>query len=356
MENWLKKWNHFGKGTAVRIEWSCLIGLLVLLSFRFAEDLWQTPASWPKPMYDFKKNKLDPAAIQLGRVLFYDPVLSADSSISCASCHSPYNAFTHTDHALSHGIYDRIGTRNSPVLFNLAWSKSFMWDGAVNHLDVQALAPLENHVEMDEKLPHVLQKLSRQERYRKMFKTAFGTEKITGEYFLKSLSQFMLTLVSANSKYDQVMRKEAQFTEGEAKGYALFRQHCASCHQEPLFTDQSFRNNGLEPDPELLDIGRMKVTRKATDSLTFKVPTLRNIERSAPYMHDGRYRNLQMVLFHYSSNIHVSPTLAPELGKGLLLNEADKQNLIFFLKTLTDAEFLNNKQFQYPRISLNPHP
>lgn len=334
-----------------RVELLCLVAFLALLSFRFTGGLWKTPASWPEPAYDFKNNKLDSATILLGRTLFYDPVLSSDSSISCASCHSPYNAFTHIDHALSHGIKDRIGTRNSPVLFNLAWSKSFMWDGAVNHLDVQALAPLENHLEMDETLPNVLKKLGRQERYKKLFKAAYGSEKITGEHFLKAISQFMLTLVSANSKYDQVLRGEAQFTEQESKGYDLFKQHCASCHKEPLFTNHDFRNNGLEPDSTLNDIGRMKITGQASDSLKFKVPTLRNIERSAPYMHDGRYRNLQMVMFHYSSNIHVSPTLAPELKNSIPLGEDDKKNLIFFLKTLTDYEFLNNKQFQYPRIN-----
>lgn len=329
----------------------CLMLFLLLVSFRYAEGLWKRPSNWPEPVYNFKKNPLDSATVQLGRMLFYDPVLSSDSTISCASCHSPYNAFTHVDHALSHGIKDRIGTRNSPVLVNLAWVKHFMWDGAVNHLDVQALAPLENHVEMDENLPHVLQKISRQEKYRHLFKKSFHSETITGERFLKALSQFMLTLVSSDSKYDRVMRGEngIQFTEPESKGYDLFRQHCASCHTEPLFTNQSFQNNGVAPDSTLSDIGRMKVTQKSSDSLKFKVPTLRNIERSAPYMHDGRYRNLQMVLFHYSSNIHSSPTLSPELRNGIDLSENDKRNLIAFLKTLTDYTFLNNKQFQYPR-------
>lgn len=336
-----------------RAVFPCVIALFVLASFCFTgREFWQIPSGWPEPVYNFKKNALDSSIVFLGRVLFYDPVLSADNTISCASCHSPYNAFTHSDHALSHGIKDRIGTRNSPVLINLAWSSSFMWDGAVNHLDVQALAPLENHLEMDETLPGVLKKLGAQERYRKLFKAAYGTEKITGERFLKALSQFMLTLVSADSKYDQVMRQEAgvQFTEQESKGYALFKQHCASCHTEPLFTSNGFQNNGLEPDSVLHDVGRMKVTGNPADSLRFKVPTLRNIERSAPYMHDGRYRNLQMVLFHYSSNIHASPTLAPALKQGIPLEEEDKRNLITFLKTLTDNRFLNNKQFQYPRI------
>lgn len=334
-----------------RIEVVCLLVLLALVSFRYSEKLWKTPLSWPEPVYNFKKNPLDSAKVFLGRTLFYDPILSSDSTISCASCHSPYNAFTHVDHALSHGIKDRIGTRNSPVLVNLAWGKSFMWDGAVNHLDMQALAPLENHVEMDENLSHVIQKLNRQEKYKRLFQNAFHSETITGERFLKAVSQFMLTLVSSNSKYDQVIRGEkgVQFSESENKGYALFKEHCASCHTEPLFTNQTFQNNGLAVDSVLQDIGRMKITQKPSDSLKFKVPTLRNIERSAPYMHDGRYRSLQMVLFHYSSDIHASETLAPQLKKGISLSEDDKRNMIAFLKTLTDHSFLSNKQFQYPR-------
>lgn len=335
-----------------RLEVYGLILILVLVSFRYTEQLWKTPMNWPEPVYNFKKNPLDSATIQLGRVLFYDPVLSSDSTISCASCHSPYNAFTHVDHALSHGIKDRIGTRNSPVLVNLAWGKSFMWDGAVNHLDMQALAPLENHLEMDENLSHVLLKIGRQEKYKKLFKSAFHSETMTGERFLKAISQFMLTLVSSDSKYDQVTRgdKGVQFTEQEKKGYVLFKENCASCHTEPLFTNQTFQNNGLLPDSVLQDIGRMKITQKNSDSLKFKVPTLRNIERSAPYMHDGRYRSLQMVLFHYSADIHLSPTLAPQLRNGIKLSEDDKRNMIAFLKTLTDNTFLNNKQLQHPRI------
>jgi cytochrome c peroxidase len=333
-----------------RIEISCLVVILLTVSFRYTEKLWKTPSDWPEPVYNFRKNPLDSATVQLGRVLFYDPVLSSDSSVSCASCHSPYNAFTHVDHALSHGVKDRIGTRNSPVLVNLAWGKSFMWDGAVNHLDMQALAPLENHLEMDENLPHVLQKIRRQERYRQLFQNAFHAQTITGERFLKAISQFMLTLVSSDSKYDRVMRGETGvvFTEPENRGYVLFKQHCASCHTEPLFTNHTFQNNGLETDSLLRDIGRMKITQKSSDSLKFKVPTLRNIERSGPYMHDGRYRSLQMVLFHYSSDIHDSATLAPELKNGIHLTEDDKRALIAFLKTLTDHTFLKNKQFQYP--------
>jgi len=335
-----------------RIELFFLLGFILLMSFTYGSKLlWKTPTAWPEPTYNFAKNELDSNVVQLGRILFYDPILSADSTISCASCHSPYNAFTHVDHALSHGIRDQIGKRNSPVLFNLAWNKSFMWDGAINHLDVQALAPIENHQEMDETLVNVLKKLSRNKRYKAFFLKAYGSNKITSERLLKSISQFMLTLVSSNAKYDKIIRNESgvQFTTSEQKGYESFKQHCASCHTEPLFTNNTFQNNGLEPDSLLNDLGRMGISGKAEDHLKFKVPTLRNIERSAPYMHDGRYKNLQMVLFHYSSNIHNSSTLAPSLKGGIALSEDDKKNIIAFLKTLTDNEFLNNKSYQYPR-------
>lgn len=331
-----------------------LLALLVVFAFtRKAENDPQitVPKKWPKPVYDFRKNPLDKTKIALGRQLFYDPILSRDNQISCASCHLQQTGFTHVDHALSHGIEDRIGTRNSPVLINLAWNNLFMWDGAVNHLDVQALAPIENHLEMDEKIANVVKKLQQSKKYRALFFDAFGDSLATGEHTLKAMSQFMLTLVSTNSKYDQVMQKEkgVQFTADEQKGYALFKVHCASCHTEPLFTNGKFENNGLIPDSLLNDKGRMAVTGRSTDSLRFKVPTLRNIERSYPYMHDGRYRNLQMVLFHYTNSIHVSPTLSKQLQQPIVLNEQDKRSIIAFLKTLTDQSFLSNPEFGYPK-------
>lgn len=330
-----------------------LLICIAFLSFRENSGYrLRLPEGWPKPEYNFRRNQLNTEIIELGRVLFYDPVLSADSTISCASCHSPYTAFTHIDHATSHGILDRIGKRNSPALVNLAWNLSFMWDGAVRSLDQQAAFPIENHDEMDERLPQVVQKLSRIEKYRNVFEAAFGAKEITHEKVLYSLSQFMLTLVSSNSKYDKVMRKEpgATFTESEAKGYEVFKSNCASCHSEPLFTNNSFQNNGLKPDARFDDKGRMAVTGKAEDLYKFRVPTLRNIERSAPYMHDGRYKSLQMVLFHYSSAIHQASTLSPSLKNGIQLNEQEKGQVIAFLKTLTDNQFLSNPAFQFKQL------
>lgn len=327
---------------------SILCAAIALLSFTVKEQsLFRVPKGWPKPAYDFKKNPLTEQKIEIGRRLFYDPILSRDSTTSCNSCHLQYTAFTHVDHRLSHGIKDRIGTRNSPALMNLAWSKLFMWDGAVNHLDVQALAPIANHDEMDEDLLHVISKLQATPTYPALFYEAFGDSVITGELVLKSISQFMLTLVSANSRYDKIKRGEDTFSVKEAKGYALFQRNCASCHSEPLFTNMQFENNGLPIDDSLKDIGRMKITGKAADSLKFKVPTLRNIEFSQPYMHDGRFKSLSQVLNHYISGISHSPTLSTGLQKGISLSASDKVDLTAFLLTLTDKEFLYNPAFSY---------
>ena len=327
-----------------------ICSLLIVFSFQtVTEALFVVPPKWPKPAYDLTKNPLSAEKVELGRALFYDPILSMDSSVSCASCHSQFTAFTHVDHALSHGINDRIGNRNSPALMNLAWQNKFMWDGAVNHLDAQALAPISNHLEMDEKIENVVRKLQRNNLYKRMFNTAFGDSLATGEYTLKAISQFMLTLVSSNAKYDSVMLGKAKFSEQEKKGYALFKKNCAACHTEPLFTNASFENNGLPVDTTLNDIGRMGITHNPADSLKFKVPTLRNIEFSQPYMHDGRFKKLQEVLKHYVFGITKSKTLSPHLLKPITLKPSEQVDIIAFLLTLTDRKFLFDQRFSYPK-------
>lgn len=285
--------------------------------------------------------------IELGRMLFYDPILSADSSTSCASCHSVYNAFAHVDHDLSHGIRDQIGKRNAPGLFNLQWQPVFMWDGAVNHIDVQALAPITNPLEMDETLLHVVNKLVSQESYRKNFFAVYGDSAITGERVLKAIASFQMSLISLGSKYDRVMREESQFTEIEQHGYDLFQQQCASCHREPLFTDHSFRNNGLPVDSTLNDWGRYTITHLSEDSLRFKVPSLRNVEFTFPYMHDGRFRTLYEVLDHYSGSEVNSGKIDEALNLPLTLTSDQKTELVAFLLTLSDKEFVFNKAYGY---------
>lgn len=307
----------------------------------------QVPPGWPKPPTDiFAKNKLSEQGFQLGKKLFYDGQLSKDGYVSCASCHQQFAAFGTYDHDLSHGVNDQHTTRNAPPLFNLAWMSRLHWDGGINHIEVQPLSPLTSPVEMAETLQHVLAKLKQDTSYAPYFKAAFGTPEITSQRMLKALAQFTGSIVSANSKYDKVMRGEAKFTYSEENGYALFKANCASCHKEPLFSDYSFRNNGLEINTFLNDKGRMTITGNPKDSLKFKVPSLRNVMVSFPYMHDGRFYSLQAVLDHYTSGIQTSqPTLDTLLLKPIVLSKTQKNELIYFLGTLTDTTVTKSKRF-----------
>ncbi len=333
---------------------SVVLGLISLGCIAFAIQkptpiYFNTPKNWPKPQYDFSNSPLTEEGFQLGRQLFYDPILSKDNTISCASCHLQATGFTHVDHALSHGIDGKIGTRNSLALVNLAWSKNFMWDGGVNHLDMQPLNPITSAAEMDETLEHVAFKLGQSPKYQRLFEQAFGDSKITGQRILKALSQFELLLVSANSRYDQVMRKEAQFTEREQKGYELFQSHCASCHKEPLFTSDTFEYNGLAVDTTLNDNGRFRITQDNRDKLRFKVPSLRNVQFTFPYMHDGRFKTLTEVVKHYNS-LGNDKLLSNPLAEPLGLSDNDRTDLVLFLKTLTDNDFLFDPRFSFPKI------
>ncbi|MBP6825588.1 MAG: cytochrome-c peroxidase [Saprospiraceae bacterium] len=332
----------------------CLLVLFfILLSFTGdgGEIKFFVPKDWPKPAYNFSKNPVTTAGFQLGRQLFYDPLLSRDTTISCASCHLQATGFTHVDHRLSHGIQGRIGKRNSPALMNLAWSSSFMWDGGVNHLDMQPLSPVTSPEEMDETMENVVRKLNASGKYRRLFRAAFGDSVATGQKTLLALSQFVLMLNSYNSKYDKYIRKEpgGEFTEQELSGLAIFRKHCASCHAEPLFTDGGFARNGLPADPELSDIGRMKVTQNAEDSLKFKVPTLRNIQFTYPYMHDGRFKKLLEVVNHYTEGIQPGKIPDARLLTPIVLSHEEKIDLVAFLHTLTDRDFLFDPQFGFPK-------
>lgn len=307
------------------------------------------PSYFPEPFYSFQKNPLKKEQVLLGRALFYDPILSLNDSVSCASCHNPFSAFAHTDHALSHGIYDQIGKRNAPALFNLAWNKLLMWDGAVNHIDVQALAPISNPIEMKEDLKHIVEKLKKSSRYPSLFTTAFGDDTITGERILKSLSQFQRSLISCNSKYDSVMNHQSRFTDQEDRGYTLFLQHCRSCHTEPLFSNYEFANNGLPPDPTLNDAGRVGITHVSKDSFSFKIPSLRNIGYTYPYMHDGRFKKLNDVLLFYSESARRSGKEDERVKRIPALSSEQRIDLIAFLLTLNDKDFVFRKENQFPK-------
>lgn len=307
------------------------------------------PPSWPKPIYNFTNNPLTQEGIQLGRKLFYDPSLSRNNTVSCSSCHLSYTAFTHVDHKLSHGINDRIGIRNSPALMNLAWNKSFMWDGSANHLDMQALAPISDPNEMDSSIKEVVEKLETKSEYSALFLAAYGDDQITGARVLKALSQFQLTLISANSKYDHIVAGKDTFTQQEQSGYLLFKKHCSTCHKEPLFTTGDFANNGLPIDSKLHDVGRMKITKNPQDSMSFKIPSLRNLKYSFPYMHDGRFKTLGEVIEHYTEHINNKNFIDSRLKKVIYLSDNQKIDLIAFLQTLNDKKFVFNKDFAFPR-------
>lgn len=308
---------------------------------------FRQPEHFPTPVYRFSTNAITQSGFELGRKLFYDPVLSADNTISCGSCHIQTSAFTHHGHIVSHGIADRMGTRNSPPIMNLAWNPSFMWDGGIFDLDLQAIAPITNHVEMDETMENIVRKLKARDAYAQLFTKAFGDAEITGARLLKALSQFMLLCVSSEARYDSVMRKQAAFTALEVQGYTLFKAKCGSCHAEPLFTDHSFRSNGLPPSMTD-DQGRYLITQKEEDRYRFKVPSLRNLAYTAPYMHDGRFLTLDAVLDHYEKGIQPMPSLDPQLSGGITFSASERSALMAFLNTLNDKTFVTNKLLSEP--------
>ncbi|ASZ14773.1 cytochrome-c peroxidase [Chitinophaga pendula] len=313
---------------------------------------FRQPANFAAAAYRLSDNNITQAGFELGRKLFYEPRFSRNNTISCGDCHLQAAAFTHHGHDVSHGIDDRLGTRNATPLMNLAWHTTFMWDGGVFDLDLQPIAPITNEVEMDEKVDNVVKKLQASSEYPALFQKAFGNRDITAARMLKALSQFMVMLVSSNAKYDKVMRKEGDvFTAEEQKGYTLYQQKCSTCHQEPLFTDQSFRNNGLSIGPNN-DEGRYLITLNPQDKYKFKVPSLRNLAYTAPYMHDGRLLTLNGVLDHYTQEVQRTPNLDPLLQQqalpGISLSAEERTQLLAFLNTLNDRDFITDKRFSQP--------
>jgi cytochrome c peroxidase len=305
------------------------------------------PQGWPAPRYDFAENPVTSAGFALGRRLFYDPILSRDDSVSCGSCHQQFAAFAHLDHRVSHGIGGVNGKRNTPALFNLAWQPELMWDGSVHHLELQPVAPMSNPLEMGGSLALSVDKLRRDPRYPELFERAFGSPGVDSQRLLRALAQFTGTLVSAESRYDRYMRGKETFTAQEQAGLDLFRQHCAACHREPLFSDFSYRNNGLDAAPA--DAGRAVISGQAADQGAFRVPSLRNVALTAPYMHDGRYDSLEQVLDHYTGGIRESATLDPRLRGGIPLSPDQRQALLAFLDTLTDEPFIHDRRFAEAR-------
>ena len=309
------------------------------------------PPGWPQPAYTFSTNTVSEEAFILGRALFYETLLSKDNSISCGSCHQLFSAFAQIEHPVSHGILDRLGTRNAPGLFNLAWHTSFMHDGGVNHIEVQPAAPITNTVEMDETLSNVVTKLQATEKYRTLFKNAFGTEEVNTQRMFKAITQFQGLIYSYSSKYDNYKNGSAQFNDAEKRGYDAFIANCSACHKEPLFSDFVFRNNGLPPNDSMPDIGRALIDDKPQNYYKFKTPSLRNLAKTGPYMHDGRFNTIEQCLDHYDHGVKKElANLDPLLQNGIQLTLQQRQDIIAFLNTLTDYKLLSDQRFADPNF------
>lgn len=307
------------------------------------------PSNFATPVYQFENNMVSQAGFDLGHRLFYENALSIDNSTNCGTCHQQFAAFANLDHKVSHGVNNCFGTRNAPPLFNLAWQPDFMWDGGVHHIELSALNALVNPCEMANTLNNIVKTLTNKPPYPTLFKNAFGSSEVNSQRIFKALTQFTGMMVSANSTYDKYIRKEkgGEFTSDELAGYALFKQKCNTCHTEPLFTDNSFRSNGLELSPK--DAGREMITLAIADFGTFRVPSLRNIALTSPYMHNGSIKTLANVLTHYNSGVKNHTNLDVKLKQngvlGIPLSATEQQQIISFLNTLTDNEFIHNPKF-----------
>ena len=278
--------------------------------------------------------------VYLGNKLFHDVRLSKDNSQSCASCHLITSAFS-DPRQFSIGIDGLPGKRNASTLTNVGWNNKLNWDGSALTLEEQAFEPITNPLEMNNTWSNVENILNQDDEYQELFKKAFNIDYIDSTHVVMAIAQFERTLVSSNSRYDQYIRGEIQLSPSELNGFAIFNTEtgdCFHCHGSALFMDNLFHNNGLDLEP-FIDLG--------DGSGRFKTPTLRNIEFSAPYMHDGRFSTLEEVVEHYSSGVLQSSTLDPLMKKistgGLQLTNQQKQDLVAFLKTLTDNDFINNE-------------
>jgi cytochrome c peroxidase len=302
------------------------------------------PSHFPAPDLAFEDLPTE-AKIKLGKKLFYDPIMSADGTISCASCHNPNLAFS-DDVALSLGVNGALGTRNAPTLANMVYQKRLLREGGLPTLEMQVLVPIQEHNEFNTNILLIADKLNQSKPYRDLSVAAFGRSEIDAFVITRSIAAFERVLVSGDSKYDQSIQGKAKLNEMETLGKELFfsdKTQCSSCHGTFLFTNQTFQNNGLYL--QYNDAGKKRFTDLDTDDATFKVPTLRNIALTSPYMHDGSIQTLEAVIEHYNSGGQPHQNKS-HLIHPLDLTKTEKEALLTFLKTLTDQTFINNKYFR----------
>ncbi|MDO8365154.1 MAG: cytochrome c peroxidase [Saprospiraceae bacterium] len=291
-------------------------------------------------------NVLTKSRVELGRRLFYDPALSADSTRSCGSCHSAYLAFSDST-SVSLGIENRPGTRNSPSLANVAYQKKLLREGGVPTLEMQILVPIQEHNEFDFNILRVAERLQKMPEYVAMAKKAY--DRVPDAFVItRSIAAFERTLLSGDASYDQYafQGKNDALSASEKRGLDLFqsdRLQCSKCHAGFLFTNQDFMNNGLYEDYP--DSGRFRLTGLEVDRGVFKVPSLRNIGLTAPYMHDGSLTTLEAVIDHYHTGGKSHPNKSALL-KPFSLTGQERADLLAFLRSLTDHKFITNPEFR----------
>ncbi len=303
-------------------------------------------------------NPMTKEGVELGRKLFYEKILSGDNSMSCAGCHRQANAFADTGR-FSMGIDGQLGGRSAMPIFNAAWNNDhlFFWDGRANSIEDQAFGPVVNPVEMHETWVNAVSELQAHSEYPRLFKKVFGTETIDSVLVAKAIAQFERTLISGNSKFDKYLRGEVSLTPQELSGFNVFMDEaggdCFHCHgspTNPLWTDNKFRNNGL--DAVITDKGLGAITGDPNDDGKFKTPSLRNLSYTAPYMHDGRFATIDDVINFYSVGLQYSPTIDPLMKNvgvgGAQLDPQERLDLKAFLMTLNDEDFVNNPDFSDP--------
>ncbi|WP_312696154.1 cytochrome-c peroxidase [Sphingobacterium mizutaii] len=306
----------------------------------------EIPMDFPAMNSSVQGNKPTKYGVELGKMLFNEKRFSGNNTISCASCHRPEKAFS-DENPKSIGVYNRVGLRNTPPVQNMAFMRHYNWDGNILQLEKQPLVPIITHEEMNSSIMEVIGKLRDDPTYKEMFRKAFGDEQITADRIYKSIVQFEYTLISANSKYDRVMHAaKERFTDSEERGLRLFEAKCKSCHSTGLFTDQTFRNIGFPVNPDTEEAGRARVTGDPKDWMSYRVPSLRNIEFTAPYGSFGQFKTLKDVLDYMDQGVLYAENLDPIFkanGNRLPMNEEEKADIIAFLKTLSDHSFVAQK-------------
>lgn len=332
-----------------------------------------TPYDFPeisnfRAFTDDPVNPMTEEGVDLGHHLFFDTRLSKNFAMSCSSCHQPEHGFSDPDR-FSIGVDGIRGTRQSMSLFNLAWSKQFFWDGRAATLREQVLVPVPDPIELHLPWPEAVTRIQSVPAYVEKFKKAFNSEVVSEQLIARALEQYVKSLVVYNSDYDKYVRGEQSLSDAALRGLALFNSEkadCFHCHTTPemlVHPSVTFMNNGLDlvdNEDGFADKGLGTFTGMSSDNGKFKVPSLRNVTMTAPYMHDGRFNTLEEVVNFYNDGPKMSPSLEPimiaeanrrilQFGRwGLGLTQEEKDDLIEFLKTLTDDSYLTNSRFKAP--------